>query len=59
MSIPCYFVYDFDISNSWILNINLIQNTIIWNPDVYIPEKYKSIYLKKYLNQIKIIAKTI
>lgn len=54
-----YLVYDSTISNQWIFKISTVTWNIYWNPGVYIPERYKPIYLSINLQEIKKVATKI
>lgn len=53
-----YFVYDYDISKQWLLEVDINYLDIRWNPLVYVPERYKQLYIKNNLTKIIQTAKT-
>lgn len=52
-----YFVYDYDISKYWLLEVDINYLNIRWNPLIYVPERYKIIYIKNHLTKIIQTAK--
>ena len=52
-----YKVYDFDISKNWLISVDIANIEIKWNKSIYVPEKYKEIYIKNHLSKILKIAK--
>jgi len=52
-----YFVYDLDISKYWLLEVDINYLNIRWNPLIYVPERYKQLYIENYLTKIIQTAK--
>lgn len=61
MNKPVYYcVYDKDLHPTyWVLRVDIISKQVTWNNSIYIPTRFKELYIKKHISDIILTATKI